>query len=314
MVQRCFQGQSAADNNIGTGTVSGIISNYKAQLDDSEFDSIRGLAIEIRKQELHFSDLAAHIRLYNFFEESGISEDQIERFIQIVHLSGIPQRKVVEYVNQLYEISREQSIALEHVPIYVKRKLEEKQNIDQGIKEADDVLQTKNVNIHAIAEYQTLKEELDAHRVSIQGIDNLLNLLSNAKENGFDSKKIVKELGSVERLVKRKNKAKKNYEMYSKLLQKCKDVLPLTEEIAALGIGVDELIAFKAAINQGAKLYNLPPLAATLRLVDEIRKYNMIGGLENELQRLGLQKFAITEACACQSLALAKMQNQPNLH
>jgi hypothetical protein len=39
----------ASDNNIGTGTVSGIINNYKTQLEDSDFDSIRALAAEIRK-------------------------------------------------------------------------------------------------------------------------------------------------------------------------------------------------------------------------------------------------------------------------
>jgi hypothetical protein len=44
--------------------------------------------------------------------------------------------------------------------------------------------------------------------------------------------------------------------------------------MAALGIGIDELIALKASINQAAKLYNLPPLTATLRIIDDIKKYN----------------------------------------
>jgi hypothetical protein len=48
----------AADNNIGTGTVSGIINDYKTQLQDPDIDSIRGLAIKIRKQGLNFADLA----------------------------------------------------------------------------------------------------------------------------------------------------------------------------------------------------------------------------------------------------------------
>jgi hypothetical protein len=67
--------------------------------------------------------------------------------------------------------------------------------------------------------------------------------------------------------------------------------LPLTEQIAALQIGPDELVAIKAGINQAIKLYNSPPLAAILRLLEDIKKYNMIGGLERELQRLLLQKI-----------------------
>jgi hypothetical protein len=54
-------------------------------------------------------------------------------------------------------------------------------------------------------------------------------------------------------------------------------------------------------------------LAATLRLIEDIKKYNLIGGLEQELRRLSLQKIAITEACARQAqafVAVAKMQKQ----
>lgn len=92
VIQQWFNGVSrdriATDNNIGTGTVSGIINNYKTQLESSEVDSIRGLAIEIRKQGLNFVDTASYIRLYNFFKESGVNQDEIESFVAKVH-SGL---------------------------------------------------------------------------------------------------------------------------------------------------------------------------------------------------------------------------------
>jgi hypothetical protein len=73
VIQEWFNGiprdKIAADNNIGTGTVSGIISNYNTQLDDSELESVRGLAIEIRKQGLTFAGLSSLLRLYNFFRK-----------------------------------------------------------------------------------------------------------------------------------------------------------------------------------------------------------------------------------------------------
>jgi len=90
-----------------------------------------------------------------------------------------------------------------------------------------------------------------------------------------------------------------------------KNILPLVEEISALQIGVEELIAFKIAINEAVKHYDLSPLTSTLRLIDDIKSYNKINGVKKELQRLLLQKFAITEACARQSQALiANLQNQ----
>jgi hypothetical protein len=93
--------------------------------------------------------------------------------------------------------------------------------------------------------------------------------------------------------------------MLSKQLQEYKDILPLTEDIAALQIRIDELIALKAAINQAVKLYSLPPLAATLRLINDIKKYNKIDGLKKELSRLYLQKYTLDQVCFRQNQAVA---------
>jgi hypothetical protein len=57
----------------------------------------------------------------------------------------------------------------------------------------------------------------------------------------------------------------------------------ILSNIAAWGIGIDQLLPLKVGINQAAKHYNLSPLAATLRLIDDIKKYNKINGLKEEL-------------------------------
>ncbi|MFL6406877.1 MAG: hypothetical protein ACJ71F_07395 [Nitrososphaeraceae archaeon] len=46
-----------------------------------DFDSIRELAIEAKKQGLDLADLASHFRLYNFIRKSGAAEEAIESFI-----------------------------------------------------------------------------------------------------------------------------------------------------------------------------------------------------------------------------------------
>ena len=68
----------AALNNIGAGTVSNIIANYKAGLESLDFDSIRQLAIEARQHGWNFAELASHARLYNYFRTSGAAEDKRE--------------------------------------------------------------------------------------------------------------------------------------------------------------------------------------------------------------------------------------------
>src|ERR687887_2356132 len=71
----------AQQNGIGAGTVSSIVANYKAGLEELDFDSIRQLAVEARQQGWNLSELASHARLYNYFLKSGASENAIESFI-----------------------------------------------------------------------------------------------------------------------------------------------------------------------------------------------------------------------------------------
>ena len=267
--------------------------------------------LEIRKQQLNWSELASRYRLYNFIK-SGASEEKVESFITNVSSNDIPHERIIELVNQLHEISKAESIPLDQVSSYIKEKLQEKQKIDEQIKEADATLQSKNVNIETIDEHLKLKEELDRHGVSMQDIAKLLKLLSNAKRYGFDGKEIADKLYNMLELEWKEKELKNKSKKLSKTISKYKDVVPLTEDIAAWGIGIDELLALKVGINQAAKHYNLSPLAATLRLIDDIKKYNKINGLKEELSTLYLQKYTLDQACSRQTqslIVLAKLKS-----
>jgi hypothetical protein len=61
----------AVHNNIGSGTVTSIVDNYKIGLDNLDFASFRELMVEAKKRGMAPSDLASHARLYNYFRSSG---------------------------------------------------------------------------------------------------------------------------------------------------------------------------------------------------------------------------------------------------
>jgi hypothetical protein len=254
----------AIDNDIGEGTVGSIVNYFKIGLDQSEFDSARELALQAKKQGLNLSDLASNFRLHNFIKSSGAAEDKIESFIANVSTNDASIEKVIELLNQLFNISKTQSIPLDQVSGYIREKLEQKQKIDEEIKQADAILQSKNVSIEAINEHIQLKEELRKHGLSSKHIHKLLNLLLTAKEYRYSPGKIVAKLRSIKRLENKENRLKNDCILLSKQLQEHKEILPLTEDIAALGIGFDELIALKVGISQAAKHYNLPPLTAKI--------------------------------------------------
>jgi hypothetical protein len=134
-----------------------------------------------------------------------------------------------------------------------------------------------------------------------------LNVLTNAKKYGFDGKEIAAKLYDLKFLEWKEKELKDKSKKLTKRISKYKDVVPFTEEIVALGIGTNELLAFNVAIKEAAKHYNLPFVSATLRLIDDIRKYNKINGLKKELDALTLQKYTLNEICSRQSQSLVNL-------
>jgi hypothetical protein len=168
----------------------------------------------------NFADLASHVRLNNYFIKSGTAEDKIESFIDNIGSSNLPPEITVELVNQLHDISKSESIPLDQVPEYVREELQEKQKIDEEIRQASDVLQSNKINIETIDEYIRVSEKLNEYRLSLHDTDKLLNVLMNAKENGFDGKKIVAKLRKIKRLDKKEERLRNNCEILSKQLTK----------------------------------------------------------------------------------------------
>ena len=142
-----------ADNDIGAGTVSIIVDDYKIGLDNFDLDSFRELILEAKKRGMSTSDLASFFRLYNFFRNSRAKENEVESFIANINSGYIPPGKSIELINQIYEISKSESVPPDQLPNYVRQKLEEKQTLDEQVKQADDILQSKSVSIETINEY-----------------------------------------------------------------------------------------------------------------------------------------------------------------
>jgi hypothetical protein len=143
--------------------------------------------------------------------------------------------------------------------------LEEKQKIDDQIKEADAVLQSKNANIETINEHVKLNEKLNEYGLSFQDIEKLLNVLVNANEYRFDAKKIVGKLKKIQRLQNKEDRLKHHCKVLSEQVKECNNVLPLAQKIKAMNIDIKELLVFDTAVNQIANQYNLPPSVAPIQ-------------------------------------------------
>ena len=163
----------AADNNIGAGTVSNIINEWKRGIEDFDYDSLRGLAVFSKKKGMTLSDVASNIRLNNYIEKLGADEDQIETFIANLANSPEPE-KLIDVANQVAPSSRSESIPLEELEGHIKQKKEEKQMLEDEIKQARAILENTNVEVQTINDYKQLKADLGKHNLSFEDPERLV--------------------------------------------------------------------------------------------------------------------------------------------
>jgi len=296
----------AADNNIGAGTVSNIINEWKKGLADSEYETIRELAVFSKKQGLNLGEHASSVRLRNYIEKLGANQDQIESFIANLANSPEPE-KLIDVANQVAHLSRSESIPLEDLEGHVKQKEEEKQRLEEEIKQTRAILESTNVEMETINEYKQLKAELSKYHLSSDDPERLLTVLDNLKDYRYDPKKIVAEFSNIKSLKQREKALKDNCAMLEKRMSGDRQVIPLLQRIRSMGIGIDKLLPFSLAVNEKARTCNLPISAAAYRVIEDIENYNRIGGMNKEITRLAVQIFGMNEICAPRNKAITSL-------
>ena len=301
----------AADNNIGAGTVSNIINEWKKGIEDSDYDSLRELAVYSKKEGFDLSRVATSIRLNNYIQKLGANQDQIESFIANLAHSPEPE-KLIDVSNQVAHLSRSESMPLQNIQIYIKEREEEKQRLEDEIKQRREILESTNVEIQTINEYKQLKAELNKHHLSSKDPNKLVTVLNNMKHCRYDPKKIVVEFARLNSLRRSEKTLKNNCEIFENRMSEYRQVLPLLQRIRAMEIDIEKLIPFNIAVNEKAQTNNLSVSTAAYSVIEEIDNYNRIGGLNKEISRLAVQIFGMNQICAPRNKAitsLLKLQN-----
>jgi hypothetical protein len=302
----------AVDNDIGAGTVSNIINEWKKGVEDSDYESIRELSLFSKKHGLNLGEYACSIRLNNYIENIGTNPDEIESFIANLANSPEPE-KLIDVANHIAGVSRSESIPLADLETHVKQREEEVQRLEEEIKHRRAILESTNLDVQTISEYTHLKEELSKYRLSTEDPTRLLSILRTIKQIGYEPNKIVARFSQIESLRQTEKGLKNNCKIIEERIARCQELLPLSEQIIRLRIGVDELLAFHTAFCEKAEMHNWSMESAAYRLIEDIQYYNKLGGMKKELSDLATKVFVMNQLSARQNntiMALIKLQSQ----
>jgi hypothetical protein len=125
----------AADNGVGTGTVSNIIDEWKKGVRGSDYESVRDLAIHCKKEGVNLADFMSALRIKNYIKQIGGDEERVEQFIARCANSQGPQ-KLADVLDKIGHID----IPLEELEEHIKLKRAEKETLLHEINEARAII------------------------------------------------------------------------------------------------------------------------------------------------------------------------------
>jgi hypothetical protein len=175
----------AADNGIGTGTVSNILDEWKKGVQDSDYESIRELSVFCKKQGITLNTLASCIRQNNYIQSLGANANESALESLIANLANYPDRDPANLIEAAAQIS-ESGIPLEKLEDHVKALMAEKETLQRDIDEGRAILDGVDQDVESrrklMEEYAQMKAEMRRYGIGPEDPKKIQACLQQLKD------------------------------------------------------------------------------------------------------------------------------------
>jgi hypothetical protein len=171
----------AKDLDIGAGTVSGIIHEYRH--DDADFELLRGVAVELRDRGLQVKELTPLFRLKSLLEEKEVQLEidpsdnlfsaykKFESIIVTLEVlcfkHGAPMDRFFELIRELYLQLDSLGISLDRLPEYLEGQIKEIVRLQTEIQ---NEVERKGATMNLLRDYQA---NMPAFRSAIDEVEKV---------------------------------------------------------------------------------------------------------------------------------------------
>jgi hypothetical protein len=230
VIRLYLQGKSRNDIarscGLGEGTVSNIVDEWKQSLGYPDADSLRELAINLKRIGIDAAQCAEGFRILISMKRLGVNENQFESFIREVNeyyqrygltadnaasnllaliklLKDIPFAKIPEHIEE----KKNEKTKIEEAIRILK---EEKETLEIEISTAKDLrdaaLENEKTTVAELSEYKNFKAELRrcglllslSSSSILDDTRKIVRLFYGIKQRGYDVDKVLSEYLDIE--------------------------------------------------------------------------------------------------------------------
>jgi chromosome segregation ATPase len=228
----------AKENDIGAGTVTGIIQEARIKEEYQDIDLLRQVSLKSKEEGLELPELGFAIRLKRIRQENGINEDQIESIIQdfatycLRHDASYDT--VIKSGREALYLEEKYRVPIERIPEYI---IEAKKTTDNLEDQRQEILRQKQ---QAREDRDIILQQLDEMR---QRLDKMRQqrdaIVAELEKHGKEIPSIVR-IRELEAKLDEANKQNEYYEKGIKALTKKLDIANQQElRLEADGVELD---------------------------------------------------------------------------
>ena len=323
-----LSGESRNDISIkqimGSGTVYNIIQEWRIGIGVQKADSLRELALKLKKTGLTVWECANGLRSLMIFKKYGIKGDEDQEhliyFLKEIYTKcqevGFTPLQVFDYISDILKFCSD--IAISQIPLYLKKKIEEKEDLERAVqrlskktKELEDIREDKQHELERLSKMeermtQTYKMftsaqfRLEQFGIKMDDMDKFVKCIVGMSKENYDYVKIVDKIANHEKLEKDLDYYKEEIILtenkLAQLNQKVEDQknnlkflkikLDNIDELESYGFGISELRTLIHMINEIGLGHKINYEEIRKKYFDDMKNYEEVIGSRIEIERL----------------------------
>ena len=224
----------------------------------------------------------------------------------IANLANYPDRDPQKLIEAAAEIS-ESGIPLEKLEDHLKGLMAEKETLQREIDDGRAILEDVESRRKLVEEYAEMKVEMRRYGIGPEDPKQFSRLIQTSQRNNYDCAKILNAFADIEDTKKLRQEVDHDRQNLEARLEEVKDPLPFAEQLLQSGVGINEVVAFKLAVDEKADMESISRGAAAYIVIEEIRDYSQLGGLKKEQNRLQQQIFMLNMIMTTREQALVSL-------
>jgi hypothetical protein len=166
-IQGISRDKIALDNDIGAGTVTGIIQQSKTDIPD--LDLMRELALKLKKENLDLNYFTSAVRLKKVLDRLEVTEENVESFLEEINIhcfkKNIDKKEFILKIDEVWKIAKSLDVSIFNIPVHIQKLTKDLAELEKEtiIKERQIKQKTEeyNITIDTLKEYRSNKPLVD---------------------------------------------------------------------------------------------------------------------------------------------------------